>query len=308
MKMPTKPLETVIYRELQILRAGKFLEVATPLFQELVNYGSNALIRSATSSVREENEDLAALNLYRHILELTDAFEVMIANACVAPTIPIVRSIFEALLGLEYILESNSTYVQRSLSWLAIYLQKRISLYESMISESPRGKEFLASLRKDKWIHNIPELPQDKVQDAIDNLKNLLNRAQFEDIVIEIEKMDGTPNWYQLFGGPANIQQLAYHLDRHSHYDFLYRQWSTVAHAQDFSHFLGVDSTGEGGIRGIRDVGQIQDISRFVASFFLEATRKILLEFRPGESFSTYYESEVRELFLQVNSRDDFFN
>jgi hypothetical protein len=114
--MPIEPLETVIYRELQIARAGKFLDVVTPLFQELVNYGSNALTRCASSSNRGENEDLAVLNLYRQILGLTDAFEVLVAASCAEPTIPILRSMFETLLGIEYILESKTTYVQRSLS------------------------------------------------------------------------------------------------------------------------------------------------------------------------------------------------
>jgi hypothetical protein len=305
--MPTKPLESVIYRELQIARAKKFLEVATPLFQELVNYGSNALIRCATSSKRDENEDLAALNLYRHILEMTDAFEVMIAGSCAAPTIPIVRSCFEAPLGLEYILESKATYVQRSLSWLALYAHKRIAFYEMMLVDSPRGKEFQASVKKDKWIGELPIIPQDQVKSSIDNMKNLLSREQFADIEAEYQKFERPPRWYQLFGGPSSIQQLAYRLDHHAHYDFLYRQWSIVAHAQDFSKFLGVDSTGEGGIRGIRDVGPLQEVSRFATSFIVEATRILLLEFRPGEEFSKYYVAEVGDMFRQVMTREDFF-
>jgi len=306
--MPTKPLETVIYRELQVARAKKFLEVATPLFKELVNYGSNALIRCATSSERAENQDLAAVNLYRHILEMTDAFEVMIAGCCAAPTVPIVRSSFEALLGLEYILDSKSTYVQRSLSWLAVYAHKRIGLYEMMLIESPKGKAFRASIKKDKWIRDMPALPQDQVQAAIDNMKALLRREQFSDIEAEYGTFNCPPQWYQLFGGPTNIQQLAYALNHHVHYDFLYRQWSTVAHAHDFSQFLAVDSTGESGIRGIRDAGPLQEVSRFAAAFMVEATRRMLIEFRPGEDFSKYYVAEVGDLFRQVMSRNDFFS
>ncbi len=305
--MPTKPLETVINRELQITRAQKFLNVATPLFQEFVNYGSNALIRCATSSKRAENEDLAAFNLYRHILELTDGFEVLIASSCAEPTVPLIRSMFEALLGLEYILESKSSYVQRSLSWLAVYVHKRITFYEMMLEDSSRGKEFRASVRKDKWIKEIPIFPQEKVQNAIDNLKKLLTREQFEIIEIEYLSFKDAPPWYRLFSGPPNILQLAYRLNRHAEYDFLYRYWSANAHAQDFSKFLAVDPTGDSGIRGLRDVGSLQEVSRFAATFFLEATRIMLLEFRPSEEFSKYYEAQIRDRFRQINSRTDFF-
>ena len=305
--MPTKPLETVIYRDLQIARAQKFLEVATPLFQEFVNYGSNVLIRCATSSERAENEDLAAHNLYRHILELADAFEVLIASCCAEPTVPLVRSMFEALLGLEYILESKSTYVQRSLSWVLVYAHKRISFYEMMLEDSPRGKQFRASARKDKWNKEIPILPQDKVQYAIDNLNKFLSRDQFVEIEREYRSFKDAPHWYQLFGGPATIQQLAYRLNHHVQYDFLYRHWSTVAHAQDFSKFIAVDSTGESGIRGLRDAGPLQEVSRFAATFLVEATRIMLIEFRPGEDFAKYYKSEIGDRFRQIMSRDDFF-
>jgi len=306
--MPTKPLETVIYRELQIARAGKFLAVASPLFQELVNYGSNVFIRCATSSTRGENEDLAPLNLYRHILEMTDAFEVLIVQCCAAPTVPLVRSSFEALMALEYILETKSTYVQRSLSWLAVYARRRLAMYDSMLVDSPRGKEFQLSVAKDKWVHDLPALPQDKVRAAIENLRQLLAKPQFSAIEREYAQFKRPPYWYQLFGGPSTLQQLAYALNHHVQYDFIYRRWSTVAHAHDFSSFLAVSSTGEGGIRGIRDAGPLQELSRFAATFMVEATRRMLIEFRPGEEFAKYYEAEVGPMFRELLTRDDFFS
>jgi hypothetical protein len=301
--MPTDPLHSVLYRELMIAQAQDVLSIATPLFQELVNYGSNALIRCATSSRGNENEDLAPLALYRHILEMTDAFEVLIANSCAAPTVPILRSTFEALLSLEYILESETEYVLRSLSWLAGYVRKRIAMYESMLPTTQRGMEFIASVRKDKSIPDLLNPPADDVEKAIGNLRILLNREQFADIQIEFDRLGSSVNWYNLFGGPPNIQQLAYHLNRHAQYDFLYRQWSSVAHAHDFSPFLAVSSTGESGIRGIRDPGPIVEVSRFAATFMIEATRLLLRKFRPGESFAEYYMKEIRTPFMQLISR-----
>lgn len=305
--MPTNPLQTVIYRELQIQRAQKFLAVATPLFQELVNYGSNALIRCATSSRRGENEDLAPLNLYRHILEMTDACEVLLASSCAIPCILLIRSSFEALMGMEFIFETEVMYVKRSLAWLLAYAYKRRSTYESMLEDSPRGKEFRAAVAKDKWTRDVPVFPQDKIQAAIDNMDKLLARPQFAEIEAEYRSFKNRPEWYQLFGGPPNIQQLAYRLNHHVQYDFLYRHWSAVSHAQDFSNFIAVDSTGESGVRGIRDAGSLQEVSRFAATLMVEATRILIKEFRPTEDFSTYYVREVSPLFRELSRRDDFF-
>ncbi len=63
--MPTGPLESIIYRDLAKANANELSEVASPLLIELVNYGSNAIVRCATSSQGKKDEDLAVLSLYR---------------------------------------------------------------------------------------------------------------------------------------------------------------------------------------------------------------------------------------------------
>lgn len=300
--MPSKPLHSVLYRELMIAQAQDVLSIATPLFQELVNYGSMVLIRCATSSKGDENEDLAPLALYRHILEMIDAFEVLISNSCAAPTVPILRSSFEALLALEYILESDSVYVLRSLSWLAGYVNKRIAMYEAMLPSTQRGKEFASYVKKDKSIIDLPNPPSEGVKNAISNLEKLLSREQFSKIQAEFESLGKNVNWYHLFGGPHSIQALAYNLERHVQYEFLYRQWSSVAHAHDFSSYLAVSSTGESGIRGIRDPDPIVEVSRFAATFMIGATRLLLKKFRPGEDFAKYYIKEIQKPFKELSS------
>ena len=142
---------------------------------------------------------------------------------------------------------------------------------------------------------------------TFDNI-SLLARDQFAAIEAEFASTKGTVPWYALFEGPSTLQQLAYSLDRHVQYDFLYRQWSNVAHAQDFSRFLAVDSTGTSGIRGIRDATPLQEISRFAATFMIDATRMMLAELRPGEGYADYYTRELRPLFLELISRNDFFD
>jgi len=101
-KMPTQPREDVLYRELSVLQAREANKLATPLLQEVVNFGTDAFVRCISYSAGEENVDLAPFALYRHILELTDGVEVLVANACPVPAIPSLRSAFEALLSLEF--------------------------------------------------------------------------------------------------------------------------------------------------------------------------------------------------------------
>ena len=134
-------------------------------------------------------------------------------------------------------------------------------------------------LPKTNGLYDVPVFPQDKIQGAIDNLDKFISRPQFADIEAEYRSFNDRPEWYQLFGGPPKIQQLAYRLNHHVQYDFLYRQWSAVSHAKDFSEFIAVDSTGESGIRGIRDAGSLQEVSLFAATFMVEATRILIRNF-----------------------------
>ena len=231
---------------------------------------------------------------------MTDAFEVLIAQSCAAPTVLLIRSSFEALLSLEYILESDSDYINRSLSWLGGYAHRRLDSYESFLPDMPRGKQYQAAVMKDGSMKDLPMPPADEVQKAVDNLRSFLARDQFAPIEAEFATSKKRPEWYRLFGGPSNLQQLSYHLNRHAQYDFLYRQWSTVTHAHDFPSFIARTTDGHTAIRGIRDPEPIRDVSRFAATFIIRATRLLLAKFRPGESFEAYYESEVRDRFLEL--------
>jgi len=298
--MPTEPHKDILYRELSLVQAREASPQASPLLQEVVNFASNALVRCVSYSEGAENVDLAPLALYRHIMEMADGVEVLIAGACPVPAIPILRSAFEALLSLEYILEDNANYDRRSLSWLAGYLNKRIASYQSLLSNTARGKEFLESIERDKTIRDFPLPPSDSIQAAIANLTVVLDRDQFTEIRREFSAPGRTPHWYSLFGGPADLRELARHLRRHLQYDVLYRQWSMSTHAQDFSPFLTRSADGAKGIRGLREISSLKLMATFGIVFPLDATRLLIDHFHPGETWGDWYLREVSHRFLQI--------
>lgn len=298
--MPTQPLESILYRDLAKAKAQGLIEIASPLLCELVNYGTNALVRCATSTTGEKNEDLAVLSLYRHILEMTDGVKILVSDACAVPAIPLVRSTFEALLSIEYIIETEADYVRRSLSWLVAYVYDQLKVYESLDASTERGERFQEALNEDSSVQDIEMPPQALVQERIDRLQNLLSEPQFEEIVEEYESLRSPKRWYRLFGGPSNRRELAHHLDKSAIYDFLYRRWSSVSHAHDFSPFILRTGDGEGVIRPIRDPAELKNVANFSATFMLTATRKLIGKFRPGEDLRRWYEDEVRPLYVPI--------
>ena len=301
--MPTEPLRTILYRDLSKAEARSDIELASPVLKELVNFASNALVRSATSGKGEENEDLALLSLYRHIMEMTDGVEVLVSESSVTPSVPLVRSSFEALISMEYIVEDDALYAARSLAWLIDHVHQRFDLYELLDPSTPRGQEFQRALSQDKTIQTIPVLAQPGVSQAMANLQCLLAKPQFAAIEKEFAQLKGQKVWHRLYGGPGNIRELAHHVRRGAQYDFLYRDWSRVTHGHDFTPFLARTPDGHGAIRGIRDPSDLRNVANFAATFMLGATRVLIGKFRPGEDTRTWYERDVRPGYLQLFTR-----
>ena len=299
--MPTNALDSILYRELSKVSAREIISIASPLLQELVNYATNALARCANAKNRKVDEDLAILVLYRHIIELTDGIEVLVSESSPVPAIPLVRSSFEALLAMEYILENGQEYERRSLSWLVGYVHKRLDLYDRLDPSTQKGREFKKDFDNDKTISNVQLPPIVDVQKAKANLQNMLSKPHIQPIEAEFGRYRGTPNWYHLFGGPNNLEHLARHLKRGGQYAILYRSWSTLAHAQDASTFIDRTDQGESAIRRIREPETIKEIASNAATSILAATRLILGKLRSGEDLKPWYIREVRERFLTIS-------
>jgi hypothetical protein len=305
--MPTNPLESILYRELSKAEAKEVIEIASPLLQELVNYATNALARCATSKSLsgKADEDVATLALYRNIIELTDGIEVLLSQSCTIAAIPLLRSSFEALLALEYILENETDYGQRSLAWVVGYVHKRIDMYERLDPLTNKGQEAKRLFDDDKSMASMrtPIASSADVQKAKANLQTMLAKPHLQPIETEYNKYK-KPEWYKLFGGPNDLRTLAQRLRRGGQYEVLYRSWSTTAHAQDFLPFMDRADKGEPAIKRLRDPNQLREIASFAATFLLDATRLILNKLRSGEDLAPWYKRDVQQGYRAITGTD----
>lgn len=303
--MPTKPIESILYRELSKVEAKEIIGIASPLLQELVNYASNALVRCATSisgKVDKRDEHIAILTLYRHIIEMTDGIEVLISQSCATPAIPLLRSSFEALLSMEYILEKDAEYTRRSSAWFIGWAHKCLDMYERFDPSTSKGQEFKRLLDQDETLASVKMPPSSEVQKAIKNLQSIISKPHLKDVEKEYSSYRKAQHWYRLFDGPSDLRALAVHLKHGAHYDVLYRLWSTTAHGQDL---LPVDRTGKGqaAIGKIRNPKEMEmkKVASFASSFIIKATRLILGKLRQGEpNLDKWYIQEVRDRYWRL--------
>lgn len=217
--MPTEALKTLLYRDLSKAAASEIIGLASPLLQESVNYSTNALVRAFTSSARTD-EDFAVFALYRQVIEMTDGIEVLISASCPDPAIPLLRSCFEAMLAVEYILESRKDYTRRALAWLVGHVTQRLKLYDRLDPDTEAGKGFKESIETDKTLVGLDLDLSKEARAARANLEPILERPHIKPIYDEFRRC-GKPRWYKLFDGPSNLRELAIHLKRGGQYDYL---------------------------------------------------------------------------------------
>lgn len=297
--MPTEPYQPILYRELSIVALKDVIDVASPLLIELVNHATNTLIRCADSLLGSVDEDLALLTLYRHVIEMTDGVEVLVAQACAIPAIPLVRSSFEALLSLEYILEDEEKYVQRSLSWLVGYAHQRLEFYERLDPNTEKGKKFAERAAQDFLLENLEVPDSNDISKAISNLESFLAKDHIQPIKCEWDN-HRRPNWFQLFNGPHNLYELSNHVNRGGQYDVLYRQWSRVLHSQDLLGFMARDADGDAAIGPLRKPEKVREVVIHASSIMLEATRRVIKKARPDENISAWYKREVMGSYRSI--------
>jgi hypothetical protein len=286
--MSTQPFKGILDRDRAAVTVRSLAGVTSPLLQEVVNHATNVFVRCHVEATAEEGVDLAPFILFRQITELTDAVEVLLASSCASPAIPLLRSSLEAGLGLEYILTgSEEEFRCRSLSWLCVYVHKRLGSYDIF------GLDREVSQRKLKGTAGL----KIKASDAKANLAKVLTRPYMVPVEQEYQRLSSRrrePAWYSLFEGPSNLRQLAKRLGQEKNYTHLYKYWSTFSHGGDASSGLLKSTQTSAAFHILRSPEMLLVYARLASLFQLRATRLMVERYRPGESLRQWFTEEVK--------------
>jgi hypothetical protein len=295
--MPTKAFDQLLSRDIRKAEARSTIGDSCALLTEIVNHATNAFQRCQEEmKTGLPDEHLPVLLEYYHIIEMTDGIQVLISESCVVPAIPLLRSSFEALLSLEYILDKQSQ--QRSFAWLSMYTHRRLTAYRRLDPANPEYK-----VLEGLWLEDVGEamrLP--KTWSPSYALAGVLNRPGYADAEQEYQRLKSSKQrfeWFTFYGGPKTIQSLARTLKHGAQYELLYRQWSGISHAEDLSHFLTRGAEHKAAFRPLRNHQQMHEVVRNASQLALEATRMMLGKYRHGEekSIARWYASEIQRYF-----------
>ncbi len=299
--MPTERFKQFLDPDLSKVSAKEPIEAASALIEEIRNYG-HALFARCAYRPEGGDENVAILFLYYHLLEMFDAVGVLVAESAPVPAELQVRAIFEALLALSYILKADT--VHRAHAYLVSAFVDRIKFYETLDPSTPAGRRYRQSLASDPNCARMHlETPH---PEAIDRLKSGLAQPGYAEAYGQYQKVSRQrpPHWYQLFGGPTNLRELAREVGREGAYEILYGEWSILGHAKDaLLRNLVEGKAGGPAVRPIRSPETIPQTVSHAVDFALEATRLMIQRYRPEEltRYAEWYVTEVRSLWFAVD-------
>jgi hypothetical protein len=304
--MPTDEFKPLLDRDKAQRAAAQLTELACPLLREIVNKATwvFSLCISDGARIGGENEDLAAMTLYRHMIELVDGVEVLFAASCIDASVPLLRAEFEASLSLDYIFQAD--YVRRSLCWSCAYLHSRIDGNRWLDPSTDVGAEFASIWQRDirgaRTSHDS--------RPAVVALESVLSRDEFTPVEAEYQRFKRAkrrrPEWFQLFGGPQERRALARAVDRETQYLVLYKDWSGFSHAADASPYLRSGrAPGQAGFLAVRSAHEMQHRAALAASWMLHASRLMLQHFRPDTALADlakWYWRDFRPRFERLRT------
>lgn len=301
--MTTEPLEELLNRNISRTGADRLVKIASPLLQEVINYGTHVFDQCQRRAAGEADEDLPLVLSYLHVLEMADGIDVLLSQSAVHPAKAVLRSMFEAKLSMQYLAEADSK--KRSFAWLVAHTHARLRLYESVSTGTTIGAEMREALMADEAPMRLDALPQDEVSAAIENLTRLLEQPNYREAEEEYQlcrrKRRRDPNWYSLYSGPGDLRALAKHLRQVGYYDFLYRPWSAVTHAQDMTRWITRTGQGAPAFYALRNPSELPRVAHLAISFVLAAFLVMIRKYQPPLNLKEWYLKEVRKPYWALH-------
>jgi hypothetical protein len=157
--------------------------------------------------------DLAVIALARHVVESLDGVCHLVAKGSVLPCYALLRSVFDATLGVRYILKADSN--NRGLAYFYSQIVQDIAFLERLDPNTNRGKEIRKDLRNDIAGPDALDIDQlEEVQKYLASLQSKLDDPMFEAISRAWKnKSKKDPQWYSLFDNTDDLRKLAISLD-----------------------------------------------------------------------------------------------
>tara|TARA_R110002020_G_scaffold73623_5_gene188903 strand:- start:271 stop:1203 length:933 start_codon:yes stop_codon:yes gene_type:complete len=303
--MKTKPIDEIIplNRDEYLVKIQKH---CSELISEIVNYGTYILKWDIEVKRKGKDNNIPTL-FFRNILELGDSISILVKESSIDPSKIILRTLIENILQLIYMLEEDEK--QRALCYMVVKTNKDIKYYNKFIKSENSSKQFKIQAEKDELSLNFEKfMDHPEIIKAKKAKTSLLEKPEFSEIQQEYLNTSvkrKNPNWYSLFNGPKNLEQLAQKLKKNVRYEFFYRAYSENVHGLNLTKGMVYVGNGNAQIIQIRDFEHTQKVTFDTASLLLEIYNLFIKKRLPKkhEEYRIWYLT-IRNDFLDLTKRN----
>jgi Family of unknown function (DUF5677) len=225
--------------------------------------------------------DFPSLALYLHIIRMADGVGILYLARTCSPMLPLLRSMLESLWALEYIHQAE--YEKRSLAWYSAYIHQEIKTKEILDPATDKGKQFQIKAKEQlpSWSDSLMKPRNKSTSNVVKSLRRLLKSDLFRETEAEYKRLkqknNRHPKWYNLFGGPGNIYDLADRVGWPAFYWVFYQRWSATVHGTDAARLCVELPDGSGEFAALRsDEGSNNAV--FGANLFLERASELMVK------------------------------
>jgi hypothetical protein len=306
--MKEKPLLSLLDRDKVIVETKEIYGKQLDLLEDLVNYGTYLVARVYDSSKKNLEDGIVIGVLLKHIIMMVDAIHVLASKGVMLPANLQVRSIFEASLYMDWIIQDDSN--NKAKYYYVANIRNRKTWALKIQNNTAENTLFINQLGEYSHIispQSIPEEIKTIAGEQILNIDKTLNSEKYKAIneTFEQKKKKTTgvdPHWYELLG-VKSIAYLAKELNRLPEYIFCYSLGSNIAH---ISSYLDQVKFGKGTVtlKPIRHLEAASNVLQTAITLSIRSYRVIIMRYRQAElqNFKKKYIDDWRKPSLNIPS------
>jgi hypothetical protein len=299
-----KPVEGILLRKSED-KVVTFLATIADNIEETVNFGTHIFEWFNENVAGRADEVVPIVVSFKHLLDMLDAISVLIRNSIVEPAKIHLRSSLESAMTIEWILQYDSD--RRAMAFMVWNLHKELKFIQKIDEQTPHGRQFKQKLKGNPG-ESVQPPPSIDIEKNRQNIEALLLRPKYHEAEEEYQRLivqkEKNPSWYRLFDGPNSLEELASKVGMIAWYEIFYRQWSGLVHATDLVGGKVKTTGGKTLIQKMRYPGGVEQVYVYSITIALQVYKKMLELFATSKIpvFLDWYESEVRDLYMRLNS------
>jgi hypothetical protein len=303
--MPEKPLLSIIDRDEAVKQITNALSPQLEMLRDLVNYGSNLIIRSFNSSDRQLGAIVVCGVLLKQVVAMVDTVEILVRNGQIHGAFLPARAAFEATMYLQWILVSD-TDRKATCYMVSNYRKARLWASRSIkgTHEAAAFNEITSALGIDLHKNN-PELNK-LAEEQLAEVNRILAQSHFKGVDAEFDEIKRKdrgrePTWHKPVGAKS-MRQIAKELGRLPDYEVFYSKGSQVTHSASYKDHLRF-SDGTVHFIPVRSAEGLRELLISIMGSAISTYRAVLGYYRPAElsAFGRKYLEDWQSSVLAVS-------